>query len=95
MEPSDGQCARVEFEGWFEQQPVRWNATIVTLARDGASRPYIEIGPGEPGPEGEMEVRVGLGLHAIDSATILKTIIMLRQYKRLRRGRMEFGTPLE
>lgn len=88
---SDGQCAQVAFEGWFEQRAVRWQATIVTLRRAQASRPFIEVDPAGPGADGTLAVRIGLAVPEIDHATILKTTIMIRQYKRLRRGRMEYG----
>ena len=95
----DRNCAWVEFEGVFEHQPVRWRATIVTLAREPSGpasgglglRQFIDIDPDGTAADDTLAVRVGLAVDAIDSATIQKTIIMLRQYKRLRRGRMEFG----
>lgn len=90
----DPRNAQVEFDGVFEGQPVRWRATILALPRDGA-RPYIEIDPAGADAHGRVHARVGLGVEAIDAPTIRKTIIMLRQYKRLRRGRMEFGASVE
>ncbi len=89
--------ATVEFEGVFEHRPVRWLATIVSLTdghADAASeheRPFIEIDTKGANADGVVAVRVGLRVAQIDLPTICKTIIMLRQYKRLRRGRMEFG----
>lgn len=94
----DPSCVHIEFEGLFEQRPVRWRATIVTLARKpgidaSGLRQFIDIDPHGITAEGTLAVRVGLAVDQIDGATIQKTIIMIRQYKRLRRGRMEFGPP--
>lgn len=97
IEQPGSDCARVEFEGTFEHQPVRWLATIVTLAREQPTpspsprRSFIEIDPGGADEHGRIAVRVGLAVTEVDAATIQKTMIMLRQYRRLRRGRMEFG----
>ena len=38
------------------------------------------------------KLNVGLDLKTIDEAVINKTIIMIRNYKRLRIGRNEFGS---
>lgn len=81
----------------FEQRPVRWLATIVALSHERSDedsacpRPFIEIDPSGPAEDGTIVARIGLPVAAIDAATICKTIIMLRKYKRLRRGRMAFG----
>lgn len=91
------QSATVEFDGIFEQRPVRWLATIVTLAQEArtrsktARRSFIEIDPDGENAQGRWPVRVGLAVAAIDIPTIQKTIIMIRQYRRLRRGHFEFG----
>lgn len=93
-------CACVEFDGRFEQRPVRWQATLVTLAQEQGRRasnrpvrPFIEIDPAGPDAHGSLAIRVGLAVAEIDAATVCKAIIMVRKYKRLRRGRMEFGAP--
>ncbi len=98
LHPQSNTCqATVEFEGIFEQRPVRWLATIVSLVdeRSGAAseqkRPFIEVNSQGASAEGVVTVKVGLRVARIDPPTICKTIIMLRKYKRLRRGRMEFG----
>ena len=39
-------------------------------------------------------IHVGLAVGQLDVATLLKAVIMVRQYKRLRRGRFEFGAPI-
>jgi hypothetical protein len=37
------------------------------------------------------KIEIGLNLPKIDETTILKTIIMVRQYKRLSHGRHDYG----
>ena len=100
-----GASARVRFPGLFQDRPVVWDAEILTLeAYDRqqtrhASIPtsprtwqqFIEIGaPSEQG----VPLRVGLAVPLIDAATVLRTTIMIRNYKRLRPGRHEFGEAL-
>jgi hypothetical protein len=88
--------ARVRFTGPFEGETVVWDCEFVALGPaspqpvGGASgaRSFIDIG--EPGPHG-VPLRVGLNLARIDRPAILKLILMIRNYRRLRRGRHEFG----
>ena len=51
--------------------------------------PYIEI---RDGSESVFQIQVGLDLPIIDEQVIRKTIIMIRNYKRLAIGRIEFGS---
>ena len=98
---SNEQCAHVRFTGTFEEKPVVWDCEFVTLVsqfnkkngRTGeeamlALRCFIEIGA--PALYG-VPIRIGLHVPRIDAAEIRKMIIMVRNYKRLRRGRYEFG----
>lgn len=92
--------ARFTFSGRFEDQELIWDATLLTLARYHAEQPdagqsvlrsaFLEIG-GETAHG--RAIRVTLDIPVIDQAAILRTIIMIRQYKRLRPGRHEFGEP--
>lgn len=79
--------ARIRFAGRFEGQPVIWDALILALDPTDDSAQYIEIG--EAGTHGRL-LTVGLRLPRLDAAALLKTVIMIRNYKRLRRGRHEF-----
>ena len=107
LSPLDGPFARVRFLGVFQGQAVAWDAEIVALeaydrqwaSRQGADRAltieparagrqFIEIG--DPGENG-LALRVGLALPRIDAAAVLCTMTMIRNYKRLRTGRHEFG----
>ena len=96
------QRARVRFSGCFEGAQVVWDCEFVTLrsesqhqaagSRDAVDglRSFIDIGaPGERG----VPVRVGLDVARIDRPAILKMMVMMRNYKRLRRGRHAFGSP--
>lgn len=87
--PLDAPTARVHFIGRFEQQEVVWDAELIALAVAGSeSAQFIDIGtPGERG----IPITIGLRAARIDQPTLHKTLIMVRNYKRLRIGRHEFG----
>jgi hypothetical protein len=98
--PKDG-LVRIRFSGHFQGRPVVWDASIVTLeqeyrlgragnpaTRSAGLRPFIEVGPDR---NGIRTVRIGLNVERIDEPVILKSIIMIRQYKRLHEGRHEHG----
>ena len=87
----------VQFLGPFQNRMVAWDATLYTLTRSYQdhpaqsdstlqlfSRPFIEI---TPSAAGRYSLKVGLDLPTIDAPVIKKTIIMIRNYKRLRLGR--------
>lgn len=84
------------FTGPFQGKQVIWDAQLQTLAyyvRNGAIqgqdvRQFIEV---EKAGERGIPINIALNLSVIDQPTILKTIIMIRQYKRLAPGRHEFG----
>jgi len=93
LDPLHPDEAHFTFEGPFEGRQVRWDARLLTLARASrmeAATPgrFIEIG--EETPDG-IALKVVLNIPHIDVPAILRTIIMIRQYKRLRRGRHVFG----
>ncbi len=101
LEPGRGQ---IRFDGRFEDRDVTWEATIVCVP---ATEPqFIDIGEAATvaslhrgprlAPIGETvgdcrPVTIGLHVDRIDEAVLHKTVIMIRQYKRLRRGRYRFG----
>jgi len=77
---------RIRFEGRFEDRDVTWEATIECVPASGPQ--YIDVGE----PVGDAwPVTVGLRVGQIDEAVLHKTVIMIRQYKGLRRGRYRFG----
>ena len=96
-----GPFAHVRFTGVFEHKNTIWDAYIYSLAAyakhnisvvtaPGAMRPFIDVG--EMTPQGR-HIIIGLALDKIEQSTIIKTMIMIRQYKRLSAGRHEFGEP--
>lgn len=94
--------ASVSFLGPFQGQTVVWNMKLATLAHYRLAEadivstteprfficPFIDIKE-EAG--GAYQLNVGLDLAVIDDPVIKKTIIMLRNYKRLVIGKIEFG----
>lgn len=93
--PAGGASLRLRFSGSFEGRSVIWDATFTTLAGlqagNSEGRPlrrFIEIG--EENAHG-IPLNVGLDVPCIDIPTVRKAITMIRQYKRLARGRHEYG----
>ena len=94
----DGSTLRLRFPGPFEGRTVTWDATFLALAApEGHTEAATSVGNfieiGEDGPNG-IPIRVGLPVARIDVPTIRKTIIMIRRYKRLCRGRHDYGAGL-
>ena len=91
LEPLAAQRARIRFEGSFEGRPATWDATLLALGELSDSterRGYLDIGEPETAAR---PIEIGLEVAAVDEAVILRTILMVRQYRRLRRGRWRFG----
>jgi hypothetical protein len=98
--PPDTGAAHFTFSGRFQNQEIIWDTTLLTLAHHHADQPqtaqpvvrtaFLEIG-GETAHG--RAIRVALDIPRIDEPAILRTIIMIRNYKRLRPGRHEFGEP--
>ncbi len=97
--PSD--VARIRFSGQFMDREVVWAAEVITLnayagrrcAQSGeipnkGLRAFIDVGPEI---EGLQTVLIGLPVDLIDEPTLRKSVVMLRNYKRLQSGRHEFG----
>ncbi|MCI0505976.1 MAG: hypothetical protein L0Z73_07665 [Gammaproteobacteria bacterium] len=81
----------LEFAGRFECRPVVWFATIRCLPDNNSGvrqQQYIDVQGNE---SAHLRVEVGLPLKVINESDILKTIMMIRQYRNLRRGRHEFS----
>jgi hypothetical protein len=94
--PLGGDHCHLRFSGPYQGKLVIWDAYLQTLAyyvrnrapADPLARQFIEVG--DEGPQGRL-IRIGLNLPKIDEPVVLKTLIMVRQYKRLALGRHEFG----
>ena len=94
--------AHFSFVGVFQNEEITWDATLLTLERYHAEQPhssqavqrspFLEVGL-EVGAQtiSGRTLRVVIDVAQIDEPTILRSIIMIRQYKRLHIGRHEFG----
>ncbi len=90
LDAADDVRAHIRFLGRFEGREVVWDALLHALRvpHPVAPRPFIEItGRGRH----VVTIRIGLDVERLDAPTLHKAVIMVRQYKRLRRGRYEFG----
>jgi len=94
------QACLLRFIGNFEGQPVVWHAHLQTLrnyaentstAESSGLRQFIQLDK----QQDRYRLRIGLNLEKIDEAAILRTIIMIRQYKRLHQGRHEYGAVIQ
>lgn len=86
--------AEVRFVGEFEGENLIWELELNTLAgwreryEPDQQRNLMLI---EAPYKGRCRVRLGLQIPAVSEAHILMAMRMLRQYKRLSRGRHEWG----
>jgi hypothetical protein len=105
LSPLGGQTAHVQFKGSFQGQQVLWDTHIITLQevyRQGIAAgkysdknvislsQFIDINEKDTA---ELTLTVGVDVPTIDAPAVLKTIIMINNYKRLRHGRHEYGPP--
>lgn len=85
----DGPTARIRFIGHFQDEEVVWDAHLVALAETVPEAPqFLDIGRSTARG---VPIRIGLNVPRIDRPTVMKTLIMVRNYKLLRAGRHEFG----
>jgi hypothetical protein len=78
--------ARLRFIGPFEGAQVVWEARVRRVGA-GESR-HIAVGARNADA---VALEIGLDVAAVDEPTLRKTVVMVRQWKRLRAGRHEFG----
>ncbi len=89
LTPLGGRSAQLRFVGRFENRDVVWDAELIALLHEPDNTPqFLDIAL--PTAQG-IPIKIGLAVPRIDRPTVLKTIIMVRNYKRLRSGRHEFG----
>ena len=95
LDPPGGEQLRLRFDGPFEGHEVRWDACLVTLESwqrehpdEAVQQSIIDIGAETPHG---IAITVVLNVDRIDLPTVRKAMMMIRQYKRLRRGRHRFG----
>jgi hypothetical protein len=98
LDKPGGTQLRLRFRGPFEGNEVTWNARLITLDTWQKMHPdtsirqnFIDIG--EKTAEG-IAITVGLQVECIDLPTVRKTMMMVRQYKRLRPGCHLYGPPI-
>ena len=104
LERHSADHVELQFNGTLQKRAVVWHAHIHTLrdyclhellmSQTGIQQPasiqaqpfiYINI------QNNVHSLTAALNLPAIDEAAILRTIIMIRQYKRLQPGRHQYG----
>jgi hypothetical protein len=96
LTPLGETTCHLRFTGPFQGEQIIWDAYLQTLSyyvskhslQDLSARQFIEVG--DSGEHGRF-IQIGLNLSIIDEPVILKSLIMVRQYKRLVLGRHEFG----
>jgi hypothetical protein len=85
-----GKLAELRFAGTLAGERILWDARVLAQGRHSTARQFIEIAAaGYP----LRRVAIGLNVDEIDAQVLQKTIIMMRNYRRLRAGRHEFGPP--
>lgn len=103
LSPINQPQVHIRFAGVFEGNAVIWDARLHTLRHEYEQsllqqtpapetlRQYIHI----HAAQGELlPITVALNVPLFDEPAILKTLIMIHNYKRLRFGRHEFGQPV-
>ena len=98
LEPLGGQTTRIRFSGPFQGRTILWDTRLMTL------RHYYGTLTGRERREGVRQfinvgtvcsvtgfVTVALNVPRIDEPAVLKTLTMLRLWKRLAAGQHEYG----
>lgn len=106
-EAADYQClqglgsqrAHIRFDGTLQGRAVHWDAVVQTLHEYRQQHPGVEglrnfIDIGGESADGR-QLHVCINVACIDHPTLLKTIHMIRHYKRLAPGRHAYGPVLE
>ncbi|MDX1336156.1 MAG: hypothetical protein R3312_10255 [Gammaproteobacteria bacterium] len=91
--------ARLEFSGSFEGGETTWDATVWPLGSypealpcDRQSPQFMQIGDPH---NGSTPITIGLNIEKLDPGALLMALIMVRKYKRLRRGLICFGRNID
>ena len=103
LQPIQPELARFRFDATFQLRPIQWQAELITLqhyydicveegiytqAEKMELQQFIDIADTETEPR---PIRIALAIPQVNQASLLKTIIMLRNYKRLQTGRHSYG----
>jgi len=86
LDAGDGSSQVIRFAGHMQGRAVIWQARICALGE--GRRSYIDV---RNINNGTGEIEIGLPVEVIDTPTLNKTIVMIRQYKNLHLGRHDFG----
>jgi len=100
LSPLDKGSCHVRFSGPFLGNLIIWDAYLYTLSyyvkehahAETPVRQFIDVG--EFTAQGRT-IQIGLNVPSIDEPVILKTLVMVRQYKPLAPGRHEYGEYLD
>ncbi len=98
---STEQEAVFSFKGHFQHAPVTWHVHLMTCQSEVAQTPphqqsnqqFIDIEKDRQ--EGHYQAKICLNIAKVNDAAILKTMIMLRQYKNLSEGRHEYSATIQ
>lgn len=103
LTPLGGGMARVRFRGRLLGRDVLWRATLETLAyrwqrldareRRRGLRNTIHVHP--PGTGAEVNAEILIDVPRIDHTTVIKVMIMMRQWKQLAPGHHEYGPTVD
>lgn len=106
LSPINRSQVHIRFPGHFQGREIVWDAQLLTLqsiyeqqkAHGNLThtpsitlRQYIHINSGK---KDRVSLTIALNVPQFDEPTILKTIIMIHNYRRLRLGRHEYGEPV-
>jgi len=86
LDAGDGSFQVICFAGHMQGQAIMWQARVCALGE--GRRSYIDV---QNIDNGTGAIEIGLPVEVVDTPTLNKTIVMIRQYKNLRPGRHEFG----
>lgn len=101
ISPLGEKHCHIRFSGPFAGETINWDARLYCLDYYVAHcltniiqwpvkiRQFIRVGDAQ---EYGRQLEIGLNVTSIDEPTIFKTIIMIRQYKRLNYGQHDYGT---
>jgi len=88
VEPLRPERAHFRFTGFFQGREVIWDTELIPLRKSEQSRQSVQIGEGT---DDEIPLKIVLDLPCITEPDVLKSIIMIRNYKRLHAGRHEWS----
>ncbi len=95
LDTPGAEILRLKFSGPFEGREVHWNATLHTpeawAHAFDESRPTQNIIEIRESDGDNLALNICLKVKSIDRPTIRKTVMMIRQYRHLARGRHQYG----